>query len=386
MNQDALRKGFQDLMQLYASRINQNAEDYANGRAILTLPSATIGLIDGLANTARQIFKSEPIVLRLKSPVIVVGDLHGHLLDLFRVLRRFGLPPSARYLFLGDIVDRGEFSTETIILVLLLKVLYPEHVHVIRGNHEFREISETHGFFDEVSKVYPTAMFDKFLDCFSMMPLAALIDNDVVCAHGGIGPSVRDLEEIASIRRPVLAFRMPAINELLWSDPLRSGTGPYEENPRGHGCLFGKSSLNGFLQNIGRKVLIRGHQCIEEGVRQDFGGKCITVFSASRYCGTKLNSCGVVEVRDGSIATMVFPMMKYLRRENVRFGVNEVQPKVMARVRAKFHFGKTHVPGMRQMNNSAIFEVGQLTPTARPNARPPKKVPSMPIGERLPIF
>ena len=167
MNQDALRKGFQDLMQLYASRINQNAEDYANGRAILTLPSATIGLIDGLANTARQIFKSEPIVLRLKSPVIVVGDLHGHLLDLFRVLRRFGLPPSARYLFLGDIVDRGEFSTETIILVLLLKVLYPEHVHVIRGNHEFREISETHGFFDEVSKVYPTAMFDKFLDCFS---------------------------------------------------------------------------------------------------------------------------------------------------------------------------------------------------------------------------
>ena len=377
-------KGFQDLQSIYSSRIAHNAEDYANGRMILTLPKAPLPVVLALADSAAQIFRSEPIVLTLRSPLVVVGDLHGQLLDLFRILRRFGMPPAARYLFLGDLVDRGDFSTETLIEVLLLKVLYPEHVFIIRGNHEFRDICANHGFLEELAKMYPVALFDSIIDCFSMMPLAALVDDTIICAHGGIGPSLTGLEAIIRVGRPLISARSSQINELLWSDPLLSAGDGYEANPRGYGCLFSEARLDAFLKSLGRKVLIRGHQCVEEGVREDFGGKCVTVFSASRYCGMKLNSCGVVEIRNGAIAKTVFPMMKYLKRESVMFGVNEVQPLPPEQVKPKFHFVKSPAPGMRDANRNPTWDVIQLAASPRKEIKTPKKIHSVPIDHPFP--
>ncbi len=149
-------------------------------------------------------FLEEPTVVRVASPVVIVGDLHGHVLDLIRILQYSGHPPKTKYLFLGDTIDRGEFSLETIILILLFKIVYPNDITLIRGNHEFSQLCNHSGFGEEVRATYyePLAL-SNFFTVFSVIPLAAVIDDSTLCIHGGIGPDIHSLQDIEKISRPI---------------------------------------------------------------------------------------------------------------------------------------------------------------------------------------
>ena len=116
-----------------------------------------------LCNEAINVLSSDTILLQLRAPVNVVGDLHGQFYDLLQYLDKGGKPPSANYLFLGDYVDRGRNSIETFTLLLALKVKYPENVWLLRGNHETPEISRLYGFFTECTERYSKALWDKFI-------------------------------------------------------------------------------------------------------------------------------------------------------------------------------------------------------------------------------
>ena len=162
-----------------------------------------------LFRAAQDIFKIEPLCLDLTGPIHVVGDLHGHILDLFRVLKTYGLPKYHKMLFLGDIVDRGEFSTETITLVLALKVAFPDNVHIIRGNHEFSELNETCGFIEELRKIYNMKAYDiyeKLLSVFKYLPVLAIINKKILCVHGGLGPHWFSLNQVRKIKKPIESF------------------------------------------------------------------------------------------------------------------------------------------------------------------------------------
>lgn len=108
--------------------MSQDVEEYESERSKLVFPILPIALLSELCDFASKIFAEEPMVVNLEGDFIIVGDLHGHILDLFRILRRFGHPPKQSYIFLGDLVDRGEFSTETVVLIYLMKCLYPENI------------------------------------------------------------------------------------------------------------------------------------------------------------------------------------------------------------------------------------------------------------------
>jgi serine/threonine-protein phosphatase PP1 catalytic subunit len=145
---------------------------------------------------------SQPIFLELEAPIKICGDIHGQYYDLLRLFEYGGYPPEANYLFMGDYVDRGRQSIETISLLFAYKIKYPENFFLLRGNHETSAINRIYGFYDECKKRYSIKLWKLFSDCFNCLPVAALIDDKIICMHGGLSPKLNSLEDIARILRP----------------------------------------------------------------------------------------------------------------------------------------------------------------------------------------
>lgn len=216
--------------------------------------------VRGLCLKSREIFLQQPILLELEAPLkicgetfvivyqIVVrllihcqkliaidddnisGDIHGQYTDLLRLFEYGGFPPDANYLFLGDYVDRGKQSLETICLLLAYKIKYPENFFLLRGNHECASINRIYGFYDECKcrffrvriilvscmmftyyelifcisgkRRYNIKLWKTFTDCFNCLPIAAIIDEKIFCCHGGLSPDLQGMEQIRRIMRP----------------------------------------------------------------------------------------------------------------------------------------------------------------------------------------
>lgn len=267
------------------------------------LPSLEISDIEAVGVATRAVFKSEPTLLRLTSPLVVVGDIHGEIFDLYRVFGLHGLPPRRKYLFLGDLVDRGEDSVSVVALVFALKLLFPEHVYVIRGNHEFVEMAKHQGFYSETEvKFNGSNIFQIYCDTFELIPLACLVDNSIFCVHGGITPSLRDLTQIDQIMRPIRQDQAEFVSGLLWSDPVES-TNDFSPSRRGVGFEFGPHVTRSFLKDNRLKMIVRAHECVAEGVKRLFHGDLVTVFTASNYCGIETNDAGLLLIEDASHIT-----------------------------------------------------------------------------------
>ncbi|XP_016334431.1 serine/threonine-protein phosphatase 2A catalytic subunit beta isoform-like [Sinocyclocheilus anshuiensis] len=120
-------------------------------------------------------------------------------MELFRI---GGKSPDTNYLFMGDYVDRGYYSVETVSLLVALKVRYPERITILRGNHESRQITQVYGFYDECLRKYGNAnVWKYFTDLFDYLPLTALVDGQIFCLHGGLSPSIDTLDHIRALDR-----------------------------------------------------------------------------------------------------------------------------------------------------------------------------------------
>jgi serine/threonine-protein phosphatase PP1 catalytic subunit len=119
-----------------------------------------------------------------------------------RLFEYGGFPPEANYLFLGDYVDRGKQSLETICLLLAYKIKYPENFFILRGNHECASINRIYGFYDECKRRYNIKLWKTFTDCFNCLPIAAIIDEKIFTMHGGLSPDLNSMEQIRRVMRP----------------------------------------------------------------------------------------------------------------------------------------------------------------------------------------
>uniref|UniRef100_A0ACD5Z5Y4 Uncharacterized protein n=1 Tax=Avena sativa TaxID=4498 RepID=A0ACD5Z5Y4_AVESA len=163
------------------------------------LPEAEV---KGLCEQAKAILMEEWNVQSVRCPVTVCGDIHGQFYDLIELFRIGGESPDTNYLFMGDYVDRGYYSVETVSLLVALKVRYRDRITILRGNHESRQITQVYGFYDECLRKYGNAnVWKHFTDLFDYLPLTALIENQVFCLHGGLSPSLDTLDNIRALDR-----------------------------------------------------------------------------------------------------------------------------------------------------------------------------------------
>ncbi|XP_017005938.2 serine/threonine-protein phosphatase 4 catalytic subunit-like [Drosophila takahashii] len=248
-----------------------------------------------LCAKAREILAEEANVQRLDTPVTVCGDIHGQFYDLRELLKVAGQVPEKNFLFMGDFVDRGHFSLETFLLLLALKVRYPDRIALIRGNHESRQITQVYGFYDEcMTKFGSSEIWRCCTEIFDYLSLAAVIDGKVFCVHGGLSPSIQYLDQIRLLDRKQEVPHEGPMCDLLWSDPENQiGWGV---SPRGAGYLFGSDVAAMFNRANDLDLICRAHQLVMEGYRWHFDHSVLTVWSAPNYCYRCGNVAAVLEL------------------------------------------------------------------------------------------
>ncbi|KAJ5485248.1 Serine/threonine-protein phosphatase PP-Z [Penicillium diatomitis] len=246
--------------------------------------------IAGICSSVRNILLSQPILLEVNAPIQIVGDLHGQFPDLLRLFDTCGYPPTTNYLFLGDYVDRGKQSLETMMMLLCFKLKYPENFFILRGNHECANITRIYGFHDECKRRCNIKVWKTFTDVFNCLPIAAIVAEKIFCVHGGLSPNLTDMDDIRKISRPVEVPEYGLLNDLLWSDPANiRDWGPNDD--RGVSWCFGKQPIVNFLKHHNLDLVCRSHMVVEGGY-EFFGNKSlVTIFSAPNYCG-EFDNCG----------------------------------------------------------------------------------------------
>lgn len=223
-------------------------------------------------------------VHNISSPVTVVGDVHGQFYDVLEIFKIAGPVPNTNYLFLGDYVDRGAFSVETISFLACLKLRHPNRISLIRGNHESRQTTMTYGFYQECMKKYGnSAVWTWFMDMFDYLPLAALIDDEVFGTHGGLSPSIHTIDQIRVLDRIQEIPHHGPVCDLMWADPDTDNNDGFKESWRGAGYTFGEDELRKFNHINGLSYFLRAHQLCMEGY-QELWGCFATVWSAPNYC------------------------------------------------------------------------------------------------------
>jgi len=248
-----------------------------------------------LCMTSRDVFMNQSILLELEAPIKICGDIHGQYYDLLRLFEYGQFPPESNYLFLGDYVDRGKQSLETICLLLAYKIKYPENFFILRGNHECASINRIYGFYDECKRRYNIRLWKTFTDCFNCMPIAAIIDEKIFCVHGGLSPDLTEMEQIRRVPRPTDVPDQGLVCDLLWSDPEKMITG-WGDNDRGVSYTFGGDIVTKFLEKHDLDLVCRAHQVVEDGYEFFAKRQLVTLFSAPNYCGEFDNAGAMMSV------------------------------------------------------------------------------------------
>ncbi|KAL5505419.1 hypothetical protein EMCRGX_G006849 [Ephydatia muelleri] len=261
-----------------------------------------------IINEGMEILRAEPTMLTVEAPVTVCGDIHGQFYDLMKLFDVGGSPETTRYLFLGDYVDRGYFSIECVLYLWGLKKCFPKTLFMLRGNHECRHLTEYFTFKLECKIKYSEAIYEACMATFDCLPLAAIMNQQFLCIHGGLSPEIFTLDDIRKLDR----FKEPPafgpMCDLLWSDPLEDfgSEKPSQENfshnsVRGCSYYYSYNACCEFLQRNGLLSIIRAHEAQDAGYKMYRKSistgfpSLITIFSAPNYLDVYGNKAAVLK-------------------------------------------------------------------------------------------
>jgi serine/threonine-protein phosphatase PP1 catalytic subunit len=279
---------------------NLNRKKRLESGEVVTLE---IGDLEWLCIKAIDGLSRDSMLLSFEAPIVVLGDIHGQFNDMMHFIERGGSLSSTTYLFLGDYVDRGPNSIEVISFLLCAKLLWPDRVFLLRGNHETLDISKLYGFLSECESRYSRHIWVRFNEVFKYLPLAAIIGNRIFCVHGGISPNLDNIQRINSVVRPLeVSCAMTDsengfVMDLLWADPDRYHSG-FNYSERGTSYTFGSDVTDEFLDKNDFDLICRAHQVVRDGFEFPFhpDQTVLTIFSASNYCGDYGNKAAMLKI------------------------------------------------------------------------------------------
>mmetsp|Transcript_55039 Transcript_55039/g.153454 ORF Transcript_55039/g.153454 Transcript_55039/m.153454 type:complete len:303 (-) Transcript_55039:11-919(-) len=266
---------------------------------------------ESLCEKAREVLQEESNCQPVRCPVTVCGDIHGQFLDLKELFCIGGCPPETNYLFLGDYVDRGYYSVKTVSLMFLYKTRYKERFTLLRGNHESRQITQVYGFFDECKRRFANGckLWKTFGDVFNVMPVCAVVNDRIICMHGGLSPELTDLDQIRQLPRPISVPDSGVLCDLLWADPSQE-VATWGDNDRGVSFTFGAEVVKNFLKKHDLDLIARAHQVVEDGYEFFANRGLVTVFSAPNYCREFDNAAALMSIDEDLLCS--FKVLKAL--------------------------------------------------------------------------
>jgi serine/threonine-protein phosphatase PP1 catalytic subunit len=260
----------------------------------------TIPMLLYLSKQSKILFEKESNVLYVNGTTHIFGDIHGQYSDLLKFLDITGLPPKTKLIFLGDYVDRGDYSIEVVALLFALKMKFPTNVYLIRGNHECAEVNSEYGFLDECIERFGETgkkIWAVINNTLHVLPLALVLNNAVFCVHGGISPELKSVKDILGCSRGTCIPEDGLLCDLTWSDPKQKQKTEWADNSRGVSYTFNEKALKTFLDNSGLQMVCRAHQVVKNGY-EFYHGHLITVFSAPNYCGDVGNNGAVMVMNE----------------------------------------------------------------------------------------
>lgn len=251
--------------------------------------------ISKILETAIDILKEENLLLEFSvneqtEEVYVIGDIHGNLDTLLKLIEIINKNNPNLVIFLGDIVDRGSKQLECLMIVMALKILYPFKYYLIRGNHETLEMNQYYGFFqDFISRFNDQSKFNKILSIYNLLPICASINKTILCLHGGIPQDIDILKKLEGKKTKDFSTIFQSIShsiyQIMWNDP-KSGLKGFSHSFRGPGInFFGNDVFESFMKANNLKYLIRAHECFPEGYRWFFNKRLLSIFSSANYRG-----------------------------------------------------------------------------------------------------
>jgi len=251
--------------------------------------------ISQILRQAVDILKEETLLLELNvddidSEIFIIGDIHGNMKSLLRLIEIIEQANPKYVIFLGDIVDRGIKQLECLILILALKIRYPNKYYLLKGNHETLEMNQYYGFYQEfMSKFNDQKRFDEILAVYNALTFCALINKSILCLHGGIPEDIEILRKLRGLKPKDVALVFKSIAkslmQIMWNDP-KSGLKGFSESFRGPGIKFFEEDVfDSFMKEYNLKYLIRSHEIFPEGYRWFFKKRLLSIFSSANYRG-----------------------------------------------------------------------------------------------------
>lgn len=254
----------------------------------------------------KKLIGNIPNVVQLRSPLTVVGDLHGHFWELLEIFRIGGFVPDTNYLFLGNYSGLGKFSLQTLVLLLCLKLRHPDRITLLRGSHECRPMARIYGLHGECLRHYGTANSWRHLtELFEYLPLAAVVDDSRLCVASGLSPALDYVDQMKVLNRFTDPAPRSPLADLLWNTPSETAA-LFQKDPRTGLVSYGAEALNRFLQLNNLKQMIRANTLCLGGYKELWGGKLITIWSVPNFCDRLQNTGAIIDLDADSLSFTTF--------------------------------------------------------------------------------